>query len=106
MRLIMPSEIIDYLFVDDPTNDKIYAVKLRSGTYSDVIYKYGNIRFEEDKDNDVCRLRYAYKIIYKPENLVNIDLDEDVDFKNYIGDVLNDILSNQEFKIGNHGEQS
>ena len=102
----MPSENTDYIFIDDPTNDKIYAVKILSGQYSNVIYKYGKISLREEAENDVCRLCYAYKIIYKPENLGTIDLDEDLSFKNYIGDVLNDILSNNEFKIGGNGEQS
>jgi len=102
----MPKEITDYIFVDDPTSDHVYAVKLMSGQYKDTIYKYGKINLREDKKNDICRLCYAYKIIYKPDNFGNIDLDEDLVFKNYIGDVLNDILSNNEFKIGRDGEQS
>ena len=102
----MPSENNDYIFVDDPTNNQVSAVKLTGGRYSNVIYRYGNIRFNEDAVNDTCTLSYAYKIIYKPENLGTIDLDEDASFKNYIGDILNDILSNNEFKIGDNGEQS
>lgn len=99
----MPSEITDYIFVDDPSNDKVYAIKLTSGPYCNLIYKYGNIRLNEDTENDVCKLSFAYKIIYKPKNLDKIDLDVNTEFKDYIGDVLSDILSNQEFKIGNHG---
>jgi hypothetical protein len=99
----MPSEITDYIFVDDPSNDKVYAIKLTSGQYSNLIYKYGSIRLNEDENNGVCKLSFAYKIIYIPKNLDKIDLDTDDVFKNHIGDVLNDILSNQEFKIGNHG---
>lgn len=99
----MPSEITDYIFVDDPSNDKVYAIKLTNGPYYDVVYKYANIRLAEDEQNDVCTIHFAYKIIYKPKKLDKIDLDADDVFKNHIGDVLNDILSNQEFKIGNHG---
>jgi hypothetical protein len=99
----MTKETIDYLFVDDPSNDTDYALKLISGPYSNLIYKYENIRLNEDEANNVCRLSFVYKIIYKPKKLDKIDLDTDDVFKNHIGDVLNDILSNQEFKMGNHG---
>jgi hypothetical protein len=99
----MTKETIDYLFVDDPSNDTDYALKLISGQYSNLIYKYENIRLNEDEANNVCRLSFVYKIIYKPKKLDKIDLDTDDVFKNHIGDVLNDILSNQEFKMGNHG---
>ena len=100
----MPKEISDYIFVDDPANDKVYALQLTSGEYANTRYKYGNVKFVEDHERDTCKLSFAYKIIYKPNNLDNIDLDHDIQFKNHIGDVLTDILENQEYKIGSHGE--
>ena len=38
----MPKEISDYIFVDDPANDKVYALQLTSGEYANTRYKYGN----------------------------------------------------------------
>jgi hypothetical protein len=100
----MPSEITDYIFVDDPTNDKVYAIRLVSGPYAGTIYKYANIKISEDTKKEVCTLSYAYNIMSTPNGCDKETLNRDVDFKNYIGDVLSDILSNQEYKIGNHGE--
>lgn len=100
----MPKEITDYIFVDDPLNDKVYAIELTSGKYKTTRYKYRNIKFLEDADADSCILSFSYKVMYKPQNLYNIDTDHSIEFKNYIGDVLTDILSNQEYKIGSHGE--
>jgi hypothetical protein len=100
----MPSEISDYIFVDDPTNNKVYAIRLVSGPYVDTIYKYANIKINEDTEKEMCTLSYAYNIMSTSSSYDKETLHSDADFKNYIGDVLSDILSNQEYKIGNHGE--
>jgi hypothetical protein len=100
----MPSEISDYIFVDDPTNDKVYAIKIVSGRYSGVVYKYANIKISEDAEKQVCTLSYAYRIMSVSQKYDKETLDADVDFKNHIGDILSDILENQEYKIGSHGE--
>jgi hypothetical protein len=100
----MPSEITDYIFVDDPTNDKVYAIRLVSGPYVGTIYKYANIKISEDEKREMCTLSYAYCIMSTSSSYDKETLHADVEFKNYIGDVLSDILENQEYKIGNHGE--
>jgi hypothetical protein len=100
----MPSEITDYIFVDDPSNDKVYAIRLVSGKYADTVYKYANIKISEDTQKEECTLSYAYRIMSTAHKYDKETLDADVDFKNYIGDILSDILENQEYKIGNHGE--
>ena len=100
----MPSEITDYIFVDDLKNDKVYAVRLVSGPYVDTTYKYANIKLNEDPEKEMCTLSYAYSIIATAEGHDKETLNVDAAFKDYIGDVLTDILSNQEYKIGNHGE--
>lgn len=100
----MPSEISNYIFVDDPTNDKIYAIKIVSGSYIDVVYKYANIKISEDDKKQTCTLSYSYRIISTPEAYDKQSLHADEDFKNHIGDILSDILENQEYKIGSHGE--
>lgn len=100
----MPSEITDYIFVDDPSNDKVYAIRLVSGPYVDTIYKYANIKISEDTQKEVCTLSYAYNIMSTSGAHNKETLQNDSIFKDYIGDVLTDILSNQEYKIGNHGE--
>ena len=100
----MPSEITDYIFVDDSSNDKVYGIRLVSGPYVGTIYKYAKIKLNEDPQKDVCTLSYAYNIISTAETHCKESLHRDSVFKNYIGDVLSDILLNQEYKIGKHGE--
>ena len=100
----MPSENADYIFVDDASNEEIYAIRLVSGEYADTVYKYANIKISEDSKKQVCTLSYTYRIINTSQAHNKESLQDDSAFKNYIGDVLADILSNQEYKIGNHGE--
>lgn len=100
----MPSEKLDYIFVDDPTNDTVYAIRIISGPYVGTIYKYANIKINEDVKRDVCTLSYTYSIMTVPSVYTAQILESDKCFKNYIGDILSDILSNQEYKIGKHGE--
>ena len=100
----MLSEITDYIFVDDPTNDKSYCIRLVRGAYADTTYRYTNIKISEDAKKEVCTLSYTYHIISTSQARDKKTLQDDSSFKTYIGDVLADILSNQEYKIGNHGE--
>ena len=103
----MPSEISDYIFIDDPTNQNVCGIQCTNQKYYGVRYKYGAISVAEDAENDRCTLHFDYKIIYKPECFDIIDLDNDTDFKNFVGDILCDILTNQEYEIGKkHGDKS
>ena len=56
----MPSEITDYIFVDDPTNDKVYAIRLVSGPYVGTIYKYANIKISGSGDVDMANIKTDY----------------------------------------------
>ena len=89
--------------VTDQTKNKRYAfaqrdgddfscVKLLSGKYEEVIYKYDKVAFEPEptKDGDVP-LRFTYDIMLNPKK---VDVMSD-DFKNYIGDILVEIVEQQ-----------
>lgn len=92
----------DYIFVENDLHSDQYSIKLLSGRWAGVIYTYGRTRLTEDKEADVLKVSFVYKIESTPEGLLKESLDDDSDFKNYIGDVLNHLLSQSEFKIGNN----
>jgi len=96
------TEAKDYIFVENDLHSDQYSIKLLSGRWAGVIYTYGRTRLVEDKENDVLKVSFVYKIESSPKELHKESLDEDADFKNYIGDVLNHLLSHSEFKIGNN----
>jgi hypothetical protein len=89
--------------VTDQTKNKRYAfaqregddfscVKLLSGKYEEVIYKYDKVAFEpEPTENGDVPLRFTYDIMLNPKG---VDVKSE-DFKNYIGDILVEIVEQQ-----------
>ena len=80
----------DYCFIY-PKNDKVTVhIKLLTGPYVDTVFKYGKVKFKEE--NDQVYLLFAYDVlestVSKPKKL-----EKDTDFKNYLGDLLVQIMS-------------
>tara|TARA_A100001011_G_C14075161_1_gene742047 strand:+ start:447 stop:764 length:318 start_codon:yes stop_codon:yes gene_type:complete len=80
---------------------ELYSIKVLQGHYSDIVYTYGKVQIIENKKEDTAKLKFDFKIEEVPDNHDMDDLMEDTQFKNEIGDILSDILS--EGKIGNAG---
>jgi len=72
--------------------DDFSCVKLLSGKYEEVIYKYVKVAFEpEPTEYGDVPLRFTYDIMINPKN---VDVQSE-DFKNYIGDILVEIVEQQ-----------
>ena len=72
--------------------DDYTCIKLTEGKYAEVIFKYGNVGFKEVEDSEKLSVIFDYTIKLNPNNL---DLTENVEFRNYIGDLLIEILEKQ-----------
>jgi hypothetical protein len=82
-------EGVDYCYIF-PDNDKESVhVKLLSGQYEGVVYKYGRVGVMEE--NDTAYLQFNYDVIESP--IEGIDADEN--FKNAIGDLLKQLMMRQ-----------
>ncbi len=77
--MIKPYELLD----EDYTGNQL--IKLTSNEYSGIIYTYGRVRLLEE--DDVLRVQFEYDIHENPVGFVDRDK-----FKNYIGDILIDLL--------------
>ena len=91
------TEGIDYCFIYPKDDASAVHIKLLDGPYKDTTFKYGKVKFEE-KDGQMYLL-FAYdvleSIVDKPKKL-----EKDTTFKNYIGDLLVEIMSgNMEMDI-------
>ena len=64
------------------------AIKLTSGPYSGIIYSYGKVSFDEQK-NGTCKLNFEYEV---HENSMEYNK---VEFEHYIGDLLQFIMMDQ-----------
>ena len=71
--------------------DDFTCVKLLEGDYEGVIYKYDNVKFEELNNNGQVPLQFTYDVFLNPNSK---DVDNQ-DFKNYIGDILVELVDQQ-----------
>jgi hypothetical protein len=94
----------DYIFVEKETSD-FYSIKLLSGDWSNLVYTYGKVQLKEDPKNDCATLSFDYKIEEYPTNL-DISFESDPKFRDYLGNVLANIITESEFKIGTDGTES
>jgi hypothetical protein len=83
-------EGVDYCFIYPKDDKTTVNIKLLQGPYKDTIFKYGKVKFKEE--NDQVYLLFAYDVLEsnvgKPSKL-----EKDDDFKNYIGDLLVELMS-------------
>lgn len=83
-------EGIDYCFIYPKDDKTTVHIKFLQGTYKDTTFKYGKVKFKEE--NDQVYLLFAYDVL---ESVVSkpSKLEKDEDFKNYIGDLLVELMS-------------
>jgi hypothetical protein len=83
-------EGIDYCYIY-PKNDKTSVhIKFLEGAYKDTIFKYGKVKFKEE--NEQVYLLFAYDVLESPIKKP-AKLEKDDTFKNYIGDLLVEIMT-------------
>ena len=83
-------EGIDYCFIYPKDDAQTVHIRLLVGDYKDTVFKFGKVKFEE-KD-ELMYLLFAYDVlestVAKPKKL-----EKDANFKNYIGDLLVELMS-------------
>ena len=84
-------EGIDYCFIYPKDDDQGVHIRFLDGPYKDTTFKYGKVKFEEK--NEQMYLLFGYDVLEstvdKPKKL-----EKDDTFKNYIGDLLVELMSN------------
>lgn len=87
-----PKHNEDYVFVEKPGED-FTALKLISGPFASIVYKYGNVGFapESEAIDGALPMKFDYTVI---ENRIEADTDSQ-EFINHIGDVLVVLLDEQ-----------
>ena len=82
----------DYVFVEKPGED-FTGLKLISGPFASIVYKYGNVGFRPESEavNGALPMVFDYTVI---ENRIEADTDSQ-EFINHIGDILVVLLEEQ-----------
>ena len=80
-----PKHNEDYVFVEKSGED-FTGLKLISGPFASIVYKYGNVGFapESEAVGDKLPMKFDYTII---ENKIDADTDSQ-EFIDHIGDIL------------------
>jgi hypothetical protein len=81
-----------YTLLDDANDASAYNVKLTSGPYAGVTYKYGEVSVREE--NDQGFLSWTYQLI-DPASFNDKELRESKAFSNTLGDTLYSIMDSQ-----------
>ena len=72
--------------------DDFSCIKIMDGQYEGIIYKYDKVAFEpKPLDSGDIPLRFTYDIMTNP----NKEDVESEDFRNYIGDILVEVVQEQ-----------
>jgi len=92
----------DYKFVEKDPTETSYVMLTARNEWNGTVFQYGNLKVRVDEDSDAAELQFNYKIIESP---LEIDmLNHDEGFKNYIGEVLQHIITEAldkvEYRIG------
>lgn len=81
-------EDIDYKYSFPEDDPEHVHIEILTGPYVDVVFKYDKVKFVEE--NGEMYLQFSYSVIqYKNFK----DLESDINFKNYIGELLAEIMS-------------
>lgn len=80
----------DYCFIYPKDDGTAVHIKFLKGPYKDTCFKYGKVKFKEENEN--IYLLFAYDVLESPVAKPK-KLEKDNDFKNYIGDLLVELMS-------------
>jgi hypothetical protein len=80
----------DYCFIYPKDDKQTVHIKFLEGPYKDTIFKYGKVKFKEE--NEQVYLLFAYDVLESPVDKPR-KLEKSSDFKNYIGDLLVELMS-------------
>ena len=86
----MMIEGTDYCYIYPKDDKTAVNIKFLEGPYKDTIFKYGKVKFKEE--NEQVYLLFAYDVLESPV-MKPIKLEKNDTFKNYIGDLLVEIMS-------------
>ena len=87
-----PKHNDDYVFVEKPGED-FTGLKLISGPFASIVYKYGNVGFRPESEavDGALPMVFDYTVI---ENKIEADIDSQ-EFIDHIGDILGVLLDAQ-----------
>jgi len=78
------------------SSSELYSLKVVQGPYLGVIYTYGKVTLHEDEANCELKIQFKFKLEEVPDNLNEEELEKSPDFKNFMGDILSQLLEDND----------
>ena len=91
-----------YVFVESKAQDQT-CIGIKGGKFAGVIYKYGNVSLGEETKDGNMPFKFKFEII---DNNAIPKEDFKEDFMNLIGDILVDIIEEQNAESDNRKDNS
>ena len=76
--------------LEDKEVDGFKVIKFKEGTFKDVEFTYGSIKFNEDENKENCTLNFDYNVISGKVEESDVEF-----FEKTIGDMLIQMLEEQ-----------
>ena len=87
-----PQHNVDYVLIDSDDGETT-GIGIQTGRFAGVLYHYGKVRFFTE--GEIGRMQFSYTIVSSPTIPIE-ELMRDEEFHNFIGEILTDIIINQE----------
>ena len=91
-----------YVYVESKNQDQT-CIGIKGGKFAGVVYKYGNVSFGEETEDGNMPFKFKFDII---DNNAIPKEDFKEDFMNLIGDILVDIIEEQNAESDNRKDNS
>jgi hypothetical protein len=91
-----------YVYVESKNQDQT-CIGIKGGKYAGVVYKYGNVSLGEETKDGNMPFKFKFEII---DNNAIPKEDFKEDFMNLIGDILVDIIEEQNAESDNRKDSS
>ena len=98
----MPNIKESYVYVESKKQDQT-CIGIKGGKYAGVVYKYGNVSLGEETKDGNMPFKFKFDII---DNNAIPKEDFKEDFMNLIGDILVDIIEEQNAESDNRKDSS
>ena len=72
--------------------EQFYALRITEGEYENVIFTIGKVQVTENKEQTEATLKYDFKIDKVPDSYNIKELNDNINFKDTVGDILVDIF--------------
>ena len=82
-----------YQLIEDGIDD-IFNIHINDGAAAGLVFRYGRVRFFEDVENGMLRVKFNYDLVYNPTALTQAEIES------ILSVILDDMLIKEQAQYG------